>query len=169
VQDVENRDVLAPSVHAKAAPVALVGAKLGATILVTPFDPCGHPSALLNLNAGLSKQMMIALHQLGECVVSQPVEGRWANADQGAVGYAGVLTGDMAVEGDRMSVSAVLIDVATRRVLWGTSFQREFEPGDIVSARDEVADSLSHAVHQFISGETCPFEHAQPNNGAVTG
>jgi TolB-like protein len=118
------------------------------TVLVAPFDGGGDPAALLNLNSGFSRQVMIALHHLGECV---------AQLDRAAPGRAGesevnVLIGDVAVVGDRISATALLLEIASGKVLWGSSFQRIVPQGRIVAVRDEVADCVACALHAFMSG-----------------
>ena len=61
-----------------------------------------------------------------------------------------VLTGDMAVLGNSMSVTALLMEEGTGKVLWGSSFQRDLAQG-IVAARDEVADLLARELHAHLS------------------
>src|SRR5262249_24378093 len=39
------------------------------SIFVAPFEAIGDPSVLRNLNLGLTRQVIIALHQLGDCVI----------------------------------------------------------------------------------------------------
>jgi hypothetical protein len=99
--------------------------------------------------------MMICLHRLGEPVVSGSAleRGRVTNErDEAphAMGAARVLTGNMAVFGDTMSVTALLIDASSGKVLWGDSLHRNISEGNILAVRDEVATCLARALQSFM-------------------
>jgi adenylate cyclase len=125
------------------------------SIIVAPFEPEGDPVALLNLNVGFTRQVMIGLHQLGDCVVCDPrlTPGRVSEARSGAIVGNGdrVLTGDVALVGDVLSVTALLLDASTGRVLWGDTFRRAVTRGQgILALRDEVADHVAHVLHEHL-------------------
>ena len=62
-----------------------------------------------------------------------------------------VLTGLIGVFGDTLSVIAVLQDRSTGRVLWGQSFRRQIPSGLVLRARDEIAEGLAGALHEFLA------------------
>ena len=123
-------------------------------IIVGAFNGSGDSKALLGFNRGFARHVMIALHKLGHSVASglDPVVegGADGKANGGARRAVRVLTGDMAVLGDSMSVTALLMEQATGKVLWGSSFQHDLAQG-IVTARDKVADLLAHELHTHLS------------------
>jgi adenylate cyclase len=144
------------------------------SIIVVPFEPEGDPTALLNLNVGFTRQVMIGLHQLGDCVVSDQrlTPGRAPAARSGAVVGNGdcILTGDVALAGDVLSVTALLLDAATGRVLWGDTFRRAVTRGQgILALRDEVANHVAHALHEQVGGPSERGRGDRPSTGAGAG
>jgi adenylate cyclase len=136
------------------------------SIIVAPFDPEGD-SATLRLNVGFARQVMIDLHQLGDCVVCDPqlTPGRASEARGAATIRAGdrMLTGDVALVGDVLSATALLLDARTGRVLWGNTFQRTVRRGqNVLAVRDEVADSVAHALHEYLGGNFEGSRHSWP-------
>jgi adenylate cyclase len=123
------------------------------SIFVTPFEPFGDPAALRNLNLGFTRQVVIALHQLGDCVICdrQPSAGRQTGHAMDVGKSDRLLTGDVALVGDVFSVTALLLDASTGRVLWGTTVQRPVPRAQcILALRDEVADHVAHALHEHL-------------------
>ena len=121
-------------------------------ILVQCFDAEGDLS-VNNLNRGFARRLILELHRKGECVFEGWVldhrpssggrpENGWIVPDQ-------TLTGNIAVLGNCLSVTALLLDSVSGRVIWGEQFARTIEPGMILTARDEVAQSLATALHGF--------------------
>jgi hypothetical protein len=72
-------------------------------------------------------------------------------------GLGQILTGGVAVCGDELRVTALLSDASTSRVIWGETFRRQAPPGQILKVRDEVAEALAGALHDFLraSAEGC--------------
>jgi adenylate cyclase len=151
----EFRTVGAPAENGQAGEPATTDGP--PSVIVAPFEPEGDPTALLNLNVGFTRQLMIDLHQLGDCVVCDPqlAAGRASEARRGVAVRNGdcILTGDVAIVGDALSVTALLLDASTGRVLWGKTFQRTVTRGQgILALRDEVADCVAHALHEYLCG-----------------
>jgi len=126
----------------------------GASILVEAFDGGGDPAALLNLDRGFARQVVVVLHQLGERVVFALQPGRLGEvgvAEGNSPVQGDVLIGDISVAGDAMSVSAILKDGSTGRVLWGKTFGSSFVQAGILATRDELAACVAREVHAFVS------------------
>jgi TolB-like protein len=141
------------------------------SIMVAPFDPEGDPTALLNLNVGFTRQVVIGLHQLGACVVCDPqlTLGRPSETRSGAALRSGdrILTGDVALAGDVLSVTALLLDASTGRVLWGHTFQQTVAKGQsILALRDDLAGQVAHALHEYMGG---PYESDHDNRPTRNG
>ena len=120
------------------------------SILVAPFDVGGDPEVLLHLNLGFALQVIIALHRLGEPVAS----GSGLDCNRAALASAGgalyVLAGDVAIVRDWISVNALLVEMPTHRVLWGESHRRHLPQSKILVIRDEIAEEVSQALHEFM-------------------
>jgi TolB-like protein len=55
-----------------------------------------------------------------------------------------------------MSVTALLTDGATGRVLWGGTFPRHFAQGNIAAVCDEVAESVAQELYAFFRSTADP-------------
>jgi hypothetical protein len=53
-----------------------------------------------------------------------------------------ILTGEMAVFGDRLSVTPLLLDSSTGRVLWGEKFDRKTQPVLIAAAEPSTTKAV---------------------------
>jgi TolB-like protein len=136
-------------------PEATNGRNGPVTILVALFDPEGDPSATLNLNIGFTRQLMICLHQMGECVVC-----RARSSAGSATGFARdpraansdlILVGDLAVVGQLLNVTALLLEAPEGRVRWGNTFQREIaRDQNIFAVRDAVAECVAKSLHDHL-------------------
>lgn len=75
------------------------------------------------------------------------------SADQVAreLNVQAVLTGQVTQRGQRLSVRAELVDVATNRQLWGERYTRDLT--DIVTVEEEIAQSISDALRLRLTGE----------------
>jgi TolB-like protein len=127
------------------------------SILVAPFEPEGDPALLLNLHLGFTRQVIICLHQLGDGIICDPyfTPARASEKRSGAAAGSGdrILTGDVAVIGEALSVTALLVHASTGRVLWGSAFQRTVSRREsILVVRDEVADCVARALHEHLRG-----------------
>lgn len=123
------------------------------SIFVAPFEPVGDPTTLRNLNLGFTRQIIIALHQLGDCVICDREPAAWRETGHARDVRSGdrILTGDVAFVDDLFSVTALLLDASTGRVLWGSTVQRPVpRPQCILAVRDEVADNVAHALHEHL-------------------
>ena len=124
------------------------------SITVEPFGAEGDLSALNNLNNGLTQQIIIGLHQRGERVVCGSESGRChseGSRERTIVAPDHTLTGGMAVVGDTLNVTALLLDSSTGRVIWGKNLLRQIPSGLILAGRDEIAEHIAGALHDFLS------------------
>ena len=144
-----------PEFHNASADSAAAQQKHGLSITVEPFGAEGDLLALNNLNHGLTQQIIIGLHRRGERVVCGSEIGRCHSSEGGRertnVGTDHTLTGGMAVVGDTLNVTALLLDASTGRVIWGENFLRQIPSGLILTIRDEIAEHLAGALHDFLT------------------
>jgi TolB-like protein len=126
-------------------------------VVVTLFEAQGDPSTPLSLNVGFTRQVMVDLHRRGCWVVfgSQVNLSAAFEAANGATSgkRACVVTGDVGLVDQVLSVTALLIDTSTGRVLWGSTLRRDVPPGEnALSVRDEVAASVAETIHERLRG-----------------
>jgi adenylate cyclase len=124
-------------------------------VIVDTFLAEGHPS--LHFNRGFSKQVAIELLRRRRTVVCE--SEMWRRVPES--GH--ILAGGVAVFGDELRVTALLLDVSTWRVMWGWKFDRQVPPGMILSVRDEVAEALAAALDDFLSAMVVGYD---PNQAA---
>ena len=60
------------------------------------------------------------------------------------LGADAIITGSVARDGDRLRITAQLIDVATDTVLWGDSFERAFD--DVFKTQREIAQAITDRI-----------------------
>ena len=61
-----------------------------------------------------------------------------------------MLAGDVAIVRDWISVNALLVEMPTHRVLWGESHRRHLPQSKILVIRDEIAEEVAQALHEFM-------------------
>ena len=134
------------------APSEPAGSERNSTILVTPFGIEGDQSIFQHFNRGFTEQVMIGLTRFPDIVVFEraPVldfdlvtEREPLRVDANT---EFVLSGSTALFAGCLSVKAVLVQAPTGRVLWGQSFERDLQSGNLLRVRDEVANSLVRAL-----------------------
>ena len=135
------------------APSEPAGTERASTILVAPFDAEGDQSMFLHFNRGFAEQVTIGLARFPEIAVfERPSDAHYASAAAGEqrrnANGEFVLSGSTALFAGSLNVKAVLVQARTGRVLWGQSFERDLQCGNVLSIRDEVANSLVRALAQ---------------------
>lgn len=130
------------------------GTERTSTILVTLFDAEGDQSIFQNFNRGLTEQIIVSLIPFPDISVFDlnAIQHCGSNADseprQIEANADFVLTGTTALSAGLLDVTAVLVQRNTGRVLWGQSFAKELKRGNILTVRDEVANSIARAIAQ---------------------
>ncbi len=124
----------------------------GCTILVHPFEEEGDQSAHPNVTRGLMRQVIVGLarftdlHVYGIDTTLSRAAGRQDPDEPIDVDF--LLTGGTTMTADRFTLEALLIDARTGRYVWGETFDRGLEPGEITRTRDEVANSVVRSLAQ---------------------
>ena len=67
------------------------------------------------------------------------------------LGVGAILSGSVARRGDRLAVSAELVEIATGVRLWGDTFDRPF--ADLIRVQDSIASDISGALRLHLSGQ----------------
>jgi DNA-binding winged helix-turn-helix (wHTH) protein/TolB-like protein/Flp pilus assembly protein TadD len=127
------------------------------TLAVLPFKPIDPTDADRSLQYGMTDTLISRLSGLGGVSV-QPFSSvrRFGDPDQDAraagkgLGVASVLDGTIQRNGDRVRVSASLIEVASGRQLWSDQFLEDFT--DIFSVQDAIAARVADALAVRLTG-----------------
>ncbi len=124
----------------------------GCTILVHPFEEEGDQSAHPNVTRGLMRQVIVGLARFTDLLVYgidttlSRAAGRQDPDEPIDVDF--LLTGGTTMTADRFTLEVLLIDARTGRYVWGETFDRGLEPGEITRTRDEVANSVVRSLAQ---------------------
>jgi TolB-like protein len=116
------------------------------------------------LNHGLTRRIIIGLHVRGTLVCGPEIGNRPAlrqDLDDRYDSPTFVLTGSMAMFGDTFNVTAVLQDRSSGRVLWGQNFLRQIAAGLLLPVRDEIAEGIAEALHDFLAIQAHDFRRAR--------
>ena len=127
------------------------------TLAVLPFKPIDPIDADRSLQYGMTDTLISRLGSLGGVSV-QPFSSvrRFGDPNQDAraagkeLGVASVLDGTIQRNGDRVRVSASLIDVENGRQLWSDQFLEDFT--DIFSVQDAIAARVADALAVRLTG-----------------
>jgi len=127
------------------------------TLAVLPFKPIDPVDADRSLQYGMTDTLISRLSSLGGVSV-QPFSSvrRFGDPNQDAraagreLGVASVLDGTIQRHGDRVRVSASLIEVGSGRQLWSDQFLEDFT--DIFSVQDAIAARVADALAVRLTG-----------------
>ena len=130
------------------------GTERASAVLVAPFDAEGDQSIFLHFNRGFTEQVIIGLTRFPDIFVfgPTPVLRHTSTADNEQLRSDAdvdfVLTGSTALFAGFLNVKAVLVQARTGRVVWGQSFERDFRPENVLTVRDDLANSIVRALAQ---------------------
>lgn len=127
------------------------------TLAILPFKPIDPVDTDRSLQYGMTDTLISRLSGLGGVSV-QPFSSvrRYGDPDQDAqaagrgLGVASVLDGTIQRNGDRVRVTASLIEVASGRQLWSEQFLEDFT--DIFSVQDAIAARVADALAVQLTG-----------------
>ena len=120
------------------------------SLAVLPFRPLTATDRSESLELGMAETLISGLN--GEGLAVQPLSAvrRYGGAEQDALlagrelGVSAVLEGYIQRDGDRLRVSARLLDVASGRQLWSGSYDEPFT--DIFTVQDTIAGRVRAAL-----------------------
>jgi DNA-binding winged helix-turn-helix (wHTH) protein/TolB-like protein/Tfp pilus assembly protein PilF len=126
-------------------------------LAVLPFRPLAAADRSESLELGMTETLIAGLN--GEGLAVQPLSAvrRFGGAEQDALlagrelGVSAVLEGYIQRDGERLRVSARLLDVANGRQLWSNSFDEPFT--DIFSVQDTIAGRVRAALIPELGGK----------------
>jgi TolB-like protein len=140
------RELVSGMFRAIATAVVPVGAM--DSLAVLPFENTGHDPELEYLSEGIAESLTRAFSRLpGLRVISRSAVARYRGreVDPARAGrelsVRSVLTGRVLARGNRLSISAELVDVHDDRQIWGQAYQRALD--DVFSLQEQLAAEIA--------------------------
>jgi eukaryotic-like serine/threonine-protein kinase len=143
------------------------------SLAVLPFENAGNDPDLEYLSEGIAESLTRALSPTpGLRVISRSAVARYRGpgADHVRAGrelsVGAVLTGRVVARGDRISVSAELVNVADQRQIWGHLYERRLD--DIFSLQEQLAVEIAGQLRPRLAGaaRSGPILARQPGGEA---
>ncbi len=139
-------------------PFASAPAEAIDSIAVLPFENTSNDPEMEYLSDGVARSIIYSLSQLpGMKVISftsvLPYKGQTINSQDIAkeLGVRALLFGTLDQRGDRLSITAELVDAEDNTVLWGNQFNRQST--EILTVQEEIAREVSESLRLQLSGE----------------
>ena len=128
------------------------------SIAVLPFVNAGGDPNMEYLSDGITESLTDSISQLPSVSViahSSVFRYKGRNPDPQTVGrelgVRALLTGRIVQRGDRLIVSAELVDVENNRRLWGGQYDRR--PSDILAVQSEISREISEQLRSRLTNE----------------
>ncbi len=127
------------------------------TVAVMPFRNLSRDPADAFLATGLPEMILNRLSQVRNLAVVARSSSFALDPQVGDVHEIGhrlnsghLIEGNVQRDGDRVRITAQLIDVGTGTLVWSEGFERRL--GDVFALQDEIADRIAAVLAQHISG-----------------
>ncbi len=138
------------------------------SIAVLPFANIGADNENEYFSDGLAEEIINFLAQIpGLKVTARTSAFAFRGKEQdirkiaSALGVASILEGSVRRSGNRIRVTAQLINAADGYHLWSQRYDREM--ADLFDLQDEIAQAIASALQVKLSGAPAPFEQYRPN------
>jgi DNA-binding winged helix-turn-helix (wHTH) protein/TolB-like protein/tetratricopeptide (TPR) repeat protein len=128
----------------------------GSGLAVLPFRPLALADRNESLELGMAETLIAGLNGAGLTVRPLSAVRRFGSVEQDAVlagrelGVSAVLEGHIQRDGDRLRVSARLLDVSGGEQLWASAYDERFT--DIFSVQDAIAERVRAALMPELVG-----------------
>lgn len=128
------------------------------SVAVLPFINQNRDAAAEYLQDGLTESLIISLSRLPQLkVMARSTVFRYKGRDVDPqtvgkeIGVRAVLTGRILQQGDKLIISAELVNVADGAQLWGEQYSRQM--ADLLAMQQEIARQISTHLQLRLSGE----------------
>lgn len=146
-----------PAPGSAAVPARSGGDAIGLrSIAVLPFDNLSGNAETTYFSDGVMEDVLTALGRIGELqVVSRAAVMRYRDTELphseigGALGVRYLVQGSVRRQGNRLRVSAQLVDAASGRQLWADVYDRQMT--DVFAIQSEIAQSIAEALQARIT------------------
>lgn len=140
------------------------------SVVVLPFRAMGATDGDEYLGDGIGEDLIVRLSKVGELrVISRTSAWQYRDGRAGAreigdaLGVAYILSGTVRRSGDRLRISAELVDASDDDHLWAETYDRD--AADLLDVQSEVAGSILDAVGERLSGASVAL--ARPTSAAA--
>ncbi|WP_425351448.1 adenylate cyclase [Rhizobium phaseoli] len=126
----------------------------GPTLVVAPFADLGDGPQSELYSAGLTEELLTALprfkevHVFGRETSRSLSPGVPASQVRGELGARFLLAGGVRVSGNRVRVTARLVETETDKILWSATYDDDTHIRDLFSIQSDVANKVATAVAQ---------------------
>ncbi|MBB2753297.1 UNVERIFIED_ORG: TolB-like protein [Rhizobium aethiopicum] len=126
----------------------------GPTLVVAPFADLGDGPQSELYSAGLTEELLTALprfkevHVFGRETSRSLSPGVPASQVRGELGARFLLGGGVRVSGNRVRVTARLVETETDKILWSATYDDDTHVRDLFSIQSDVANKVATAVAQ---------------------
>jgi TolB-like protein/Tfp pilus assembly protein PilF len=131
------------------------------SIAILPFENPENDADTEYLSEGVAESIIYELTKIPELKVSPRsssfrYKGTKIDAEKVGkeLGVDAVLSGRIVQRGDDLSLSVELIDVRTKRAIWGERYQRSIS--DILRTRNEITSAITKNLRARLSGDENP-------------
>jgi TolB-like protein len=138
------------------------------SIAVLPFANMGGDKENEYFSDGLAEEILNLLAKIkGLKVIARTSSSAFRGKEQDIVKIAetlrvaNILEGSVRRAGNRIRVTAQLIDAADGSHLWSERYDREM--ADVFAVQDEVAQAIAKALKVKLSTTSAPFEQYKPS------
>ncbi|MBL8171663.1 MAG: protein kinase [Acidobacteria bacterium] len=128
------------------------------SVAVLPFANLDNNADAEYLCVGLSDSLINHLSRMYGLMVSARGASFRFNSKSfdpqtvaGALGVRAIVSGSISQRNGRLQIAAELMDVQTKRRLWGESYDRP--PNDLVAVQTDIARQVSEKLRVWLSGE----------------
>jgi TolB-like protein/Tfp pilus assembly protein PilF len=127
------------------------------SVAVLPFENLSGEEANRYFSDGMTEEIIARLARVPDLkVISRTSAMRFRDTDLGPgdigleLGVASLLEGSVQREGDRLRISARLVDTRTSRTVWAESYDRAME--DIFAIQTDLADRIAASLGLALAG-----------------
>jgi TolB-like protein len=126
----------------------------GPTLVVAPFADLGDAPQAELYSAGLTEELLTVLprfkeiHVFGRETSKSLSPGVPASQVRGELGARFLLAGGVRVAGERVRVTARLVDTETDKILWSETYDDDLHSRDLFSIQSDVANKVATTVAQ---------------------
>jgi adenylate cyclase len=127
------------------------------SVAVLPFENLSGEEANRYFSDGMTEEIIARLARIPDLkVISRTSAMRYRDTDLGPgeigreLGVASLLEGSVQREGDRVRISARLVDTETTRTLWAESYDRALE--DVFAIQTDLAERIATSLGLALAG-----------------
>lgn len=142
-------------------------------VAVLPFTNISHDKADDYFADGVTEELITAISRVHDLkVIARTSSARYKGTSKSVaeigreLGVGSVLEGSTRMAGNRVRVTAQLIDASTEEHLWADNYDRQLD--DVFSIQSEIAESVSEILKvQLLSGEKKGLERRPTSSSSA--